>query len=639
MIKISNIFILLFFSYFFYANYLQLYYQLFSSTVSYDQFEKLPSKNITMLNIYNHGVVYVDLINNSPINFYYLNFDHLKKSVDNHVYHNKDINIYFKQSGSLNIYDIILYIALLKFLSFILESLSKNVIDKVDKDVQITKTSNTRLDDIAGVEEIKDDIMEFVEIIKNQEKYRKLGARLPKGALLVGPAGTGKTLLAKAIAGECNLPFIHAAGSDFNEIFVGVGSLRVKKLFETAKENKPCILFIDEIDALAHKRSSKSYHHDDRDNTLNALLVEMDGFNTEDGIVVIGATNRADILDPAIMRAGRFDRKIYFSLPARNDRLKIFSYYLNKIKYKKEISKEDNIQDIEEIVEVKLKKNGRFRNRKKVTFEIKKMEEPENDKTEVDELVEELTDITYGLNGADISNMINESAIIAGKNNQRYITRLDVLNAYEYIILGLEKKNYYLTDQEKTTVCYHEMGHAFLAHILKSATRPVQISAIPRGAAALGYTLSENQEKKLKTRNEIIAEIGVLCGGRIAEEIFLNDISTGASDDFEKATNLARDLIMRFVMSKEVKQVFDEDESYKISENSKKIIDDSTNRLIFSIYMKCRENMERYKNEIKILAEKLKRLEKMYKEDIDSSFKNIPENSQSLDYKMLLNAK
>ena len=484
----------------------------------------------------------------------------------------KDIPIYFKSTISISLWDVVLYTILFNILGGAIKLMSKTM-HNTEKSNKIEKDVKTTLEDIAGFEEIKEEAMEFVDMIKNFDRYKNIGSRLPHGALFVGPPGTGKTLLAKAIAGECKLPFISASGSDFNEVFVGLGAARVKKLFEFARENKPCIVFIDEIDALAHKRSKNSQHHDDRENTLNALLVEMDGFQTDDGVIVFGATNRVDMLDPAVLRPGRFDRKIIFNIPEKNDRTEIFNYYMKKIKLNEELN--------------------------------------------VEEEIEKITNITYGFSGADISNICNEATIIAARKGKEFVERDDLMDAYEYIAIGTEKKKYYLLEDEKKTISYHETGHAFLAHVLKTAEMPVQISIIPRGKSALGYTLSNHSEKKLKKKNELLAEIAVMCGGRIAEELFMDDITTGAMNDFEKAHEMARNVIKNYSMLRDNNiLVIDDNEIYLHSENTKNSIDVLANDLINGIYDEARNIIKTNNNQFIRLAEYLLENKKMNKEDI-----------------------
>ena len=568
-----------------------------SESVGINQIWRYSSEKIHEIVVYNNRNAYLWLEPNSQRFFNVLRigvYDPnafmgiLTSSLENF----KEIPVYFKTTISISLWDIVLYTMLFNIMGTAVKMVTKSV-DTSDTGNKIEKNVKTKLKDIAGNHEIKEEAMEFVDMIKNYDKYKDVGARLPHGALFVGPPGTGKTLLAKAIAGECDLPFISASGSDFNEIFVGLGAARVKKLFENARENKPCILFIDEIDALAHKRSKSSHHHDDRENTLNALLVEMDGFNTDDGVIVFGATNRVDMLDPAVMRPGRFDRKIIFSVPEKNDRMEIFNYYFDKIKLNEELNKEEEIDRI--------------------------------------------TDITYGFSGADISNICNEATIIATRKEKDSVDSEDLMDAYEYINIGTEKKNYFLLEDEKKCIAYHETGHAFLAHVLKDAERPVQISIIPRGKSALGYTLSNHPEKKLRKKNELLAEIAVMCGGRIAEELFTDDITTGAMNDFEKAHQMARNIVASYsMMRNENILVIDDENIYMHGDKTKSEIDELANDLINSIYTEARNLIKVNKDEFDRLARYLFDNKKMDKKDINDVYPNRLKNLYSLKIKQTL---
>jgi len=427
----------------------------------------------------------------------------------------------------------------------------------VDKEFMFVKDERTRLSDVAGCKEIKEEIMELVDMIKRGEHYVKMGARLPKGGLLTGPPGTGKTLIARAIAGECGFSFLSVSGSDFNEILVGMGSSRVRKLFEKARENKPCIVFIDEIDALASKRVDKVQQKDDKDNTLNALLVEMDGFGSNEGVVVFGATNRVDVLDPAILRAGRFDRKIHFGLPDKNDRMEIFRYYFGKVKW---------VND-----------------------------------NERDDVIDKIVGVSYGLTGADVSNVVNEGVILAVKEKRDGVNGDDMMRALEYVLCGKERRNYFMTDKERKVVAYHESGHALMGWILRGCSIPVRISMIPTGKSALGYTMRENEERKLRTKEEMLAEIGMMLGGRLAEDIFIGEITTGASDDFKKAISHAKSMVIdyNFFMDDYVLN-----EEY-LGDSSKKVIDEVATKIVRGMYKIGRENMGIYGDKLEKMVERL----------------------------------
>ena len=360
--------------------------------------------------------------------------------------------------------------------------------------------------DVAGLEEAKVEIMEIVDFLKKSDKYKELGAKIPKGALLVGPPGTGKTLLAKAVAGEANVPFLSISGSDFVEMFVGVGASRVRDLFEQAKQKAPCIVFIDEIDAIGRARGKNAGFsgNDERENTLNQLLTEMDGFQTNTGVIVLAATNRADILDKALMRAGRFDRQIEVGLPDVKEREEIFNVHLRPLKL-----------------------------------------DPQLDRSF-------LARQTPGFSGADIANVCNEAALIAARHNKKFISKEDFLAAIDRIVGGLERKNKIITDEEKRIIAYHEVGHALVAAKQKNAQPVSKITIVPHTQGTLGYTLHLPEEEKfLMSREDILAEIRTLLAGRSSEEIVCNTMTSGAANDIERATEMARNLVARFGMCDE----------------------------------------------------------------------------------------
>lgn len=362
---------------------------------------------------------------------------------------------------------------------------------------------NVKFDDMAGNEEAKEEVKEIVDFLKNPDRYLKLGAKIPKGILLVGPPGTGKTLLAKAVAGEAHVPFFSVSASSFIEMFVGVGAARVRDLFEQAKKEAPSIIFIDELDALGKSRAASGFGgNDEREQTLNQLLAEMDGFSSNEPIIVLSATNRPEILDPALLRPGRFDRQVLVDKPDYKGRLEILNVHI------KDIVLADDI-DLEEIAKM-----------------------------------------TAGLAGADLANIINEATLLAGRNNKEKVEQQDLKEAVERSIAGLEKKSRRISPKEKRIVAYHESGHALLAQTTKGAKKVNKVSIVPRGLAALGYTLNTPEENKyLMQRHELIAEIDVLLGGRAAEEIFIGEISTGAANDLERATGIAKAMVMLYGMS------------------------------------------------------------------------------------------
>jgi len=373
-----------------------------------------------------------------------------------------------------------------------------------DKDQRVSTTFK----DVAGLAEAKQEVEEIVEFLKNPVKFTKLGGKIPKGALLVGPPGTGKTLLAKAVAGEANVPFFSMSGSDFVEMFVGVGASRVRDLFKQAKEKAPCIVFIDEIDAIgrARGRNPNMGSNDERENTLNQLLTEMDGFDTNSGVIILAATNRADILDRALMRAGRFDRQIHVELPDLNERAEIFNVHLRPLKLGEDV---------------------------KVDF---------------------LSKQTPGFSGADIANVCNESALIAARKNRDAVTKQDFLDAVDRIIGGLEKKNKIISQEEKKTIAYHEAGHATISWLLEHAHPLVKVTIVPRGKA-LGAAWYLPEERSITTKDQLLDEMASALGGRAAEELVFGKISSGAQNDLEKVTKQAYAMVSIFGMSEKVGNV------------------------------------------------------------------------------------
>lgn len=364
---------------------------------------------------------------------------------------------------------------------------------------------NVKFDDMAGNVEAKDEVVEIVDFLKYPDRYAALGAKIPKGVLLVGPPGTGKTLLAKAVAGEASVPFFSVSGSSFIEMFVGVGASRVRDLFENAKKEAPSIIFIDEIDAIGKSRAASGMigGNDEREQTLNQLLAEMDGFNSDSSpVIVLAATNRPEVLDPALLRPGRFDRQVLVDKPDFEGRVEILRVHIKSIKLSRDVD----------------------------LYEIAKL--------------------TAGLAGADLANIVNEAALLAGRANKKEVGQQDFLEAVERGIAGLEKKSRRISPKEKKIVAYHESGHALIAELTKGAKKVTKVSIIPRGLAALGYTLNTPEENKyLMQKHELIAEVDVLLGGRAAEDVFLGEISTGASNDLERATDILKAMVSYYGMT------------------------------------------------------------------------------------------
>jgi ATP-dependent metalloprotease FtsH len=445
------------------------------------------------------------------------------------------------------------------------------------------KDNNVKLNfnDVAGLEEAKTEVMEIVDFLKNPKKYTALGGKIPKGALLIGPPGTGKTMLAKAVAGEANVPFFSISGSDFVEMFVGVGASRVRDLFKQAKEKAPCIVFIDEIDAVgrARGRNANFGSNDERENTLNQLLTEMDGFGTNMGVIILAATNRADILDRALMRAGRFDRQIHVELPDITEREAIFKVHLRPIKLEK-------------------------------TFDIAFMAKQ-----------------TPGFSGADIANVCNEAALIAARKNKTVVEKQDFLDAVDRIVGGLERKTKIISADEKKTIAYHEAGHATVSWLLEHASPLLKVTIIPRGRA-LGAAWYLPEERQLTTREQILDEMAYALGGRAAEELIFGKISTGALSDLEKITKQAYAMVSFFGMSEKVGNISFYDSSGQsdfgftkpYSEKTAELIDQEVNLIISESYIRAKEVLKHNMKGLTELAEQLLDKEVIFSEDLERIF-------------------
>ena len=449
---------------------------------------------------------------------------------------------------------------------------------------------------VAGLQEEKEDLEEVVDFLKNPQKYTGVGARIPKGVLLVGPPGTGKTLLAKAVAGEAGVPFFSISGSDFVEMFVGVGASRVRDLFEEGKKHAPCIIFIDEIDAVARQRGTgMGGGHDEREQTLNQLLVEMDGFGVNEGIIVMAATNRVDILDPAILRPGRFDRKVAVGRP--------------------------DVKGREEILRVHAS------------------DKPLGEDVDLRQIAQ----TTAGFTGADLENLLNEAAIYAAKDSRAYITQQDIRSAFIKVGIGAEKKSRVISEKEKKITAYHEAGHAILFHVLPDMESVYTISIIPTGVGAAGYTmpLPENDEM-FNTKGKMLQEITTLLGGRVAEEIIFGDITTGASNDIKRATGTARSMVMKYVMSDHIGLISygdDDDEVFigrdlahtrSYSEDVAKKIDEEIHRIIDECHERAKEIILEHSEVLHQCAALLLEKEKVQKAEFEALFtKESSEGSKS----------
>ena len=441
--------------------------------------------------------------------------------------------------------------------------------------------------DVAGQEGAKQEVQEIVDFLKSPQKYTNLGGKIPKGALLVGPPGTGKTLLAKAVAGEAGVPFFSMSGSDFVEMFVGVGASRVRDLFHQAKEKAPCIIFIDEIDAVGRARSKNPAMggNDERENTLNALLTEMDGFGTNSGVIIMAATNRADMLDSALMRAGRFDRQIYVDLPDLNERKEIFIVHLKPIKV--------------------------------------------DDSVDIDLLARQ----TPGFSGADIANVCNEAALIAARRNAETVCKQDFLDAVDRIVGGLEKKTKVMTAQEKRTIALHEAGHATISWFCEHANPLIKVSIVPRGKA-LGAAWYLPEERQITTKEEMLDEMCSLMGGRAAEELFTGHISTGAMNDLERATKSAYGMIAYAGMGDKLPNIcYYNNQEYQFqrpySDTTAKIMDDEVLKMVNEQYERAKQILLDHKEGHNALAELLINREVIFAEDVEKIFGKRPWVSRS----------
>ena len=487
----------------------------------------------------------------------------------------------------VNVLPLVLLVVVMYFLFMKLANSNKNSMDFGRSKARLSNENDKKsFKDVAGLKEEKEEVEELIDFLKNPKKFEKMGARIPKGVLLVGPPGTGKTLLAKAIAGEANVPFFFISGSDFVELFVGVGASRVRDMFKEAKRNAPCLIFIDEIDAVGRQRGAGlGGGHDEREQTLNQLLTEMDGFGENEGIIIIAATNRPDVLDPALLRPGRFDRQVTVSLPDANEREQIL-----KVHAKNKVLAKD----------VKL---------------------------------DNLSLRTPGFSGADLENLLNEAALLAVRRNKNEITMDEIDEATDRVLLGPAKTTRKITDKEKKLVSIHEAGHAVIGLKLEDAQEVHKITIIPRGMAG-GYTLILPKEEKIAvlTKDELLAQITGLLGGRVSEEMFLGEISTGASDDIKRATKIARSMVTEYGMSdlgpvqyeEKSEGVFlgrDYAKSKNFSDQVALEIDEQTRKIIEECYEKAKKIIKENKELIFQLSDALMQYETITKEQIESIVK------------------
>ena len=471
------------------------------------------------------------------------------------------------------------------------------------KQYDATKQNNVSFKDVAGLAGAKEEVMEVVDFLKNPQRYTELGGKIPKGVLLVGPPGTGKTLLAKAVAGEAGVPFFSMSGSEFVEMFVGVGASRVRGLFEEAKKKAPCIVFIDEIDAVGRARGKAiTGGNDERESTLNQLLTEMDGFSSNTNIIVMAATNRADVLDKALLRAGRFDRQIYVELPDLEERKAIFSVHMRKLKLNRDKNSEEYVDR---------------------AFLAKQ---------------------TPGFSGADIANVCNEAALCAARKNKKEIDKQDFLDAVDRIVGGLEKRSKILSDQEKHTIAYHESGHASVSWLLRWANPLVKVTIVPRGKA-LGAAWYLPEERQITTYEQMFDEMTSLMAGRASEEIVYGKISTGALNDIERATKMAQALVTYYGMSPEVGNISFYDSTGQseysfakpFSEKTAETIDREVRRMVEEAYAKAKELLLSHREQLDELAAQLYDKEVLFREDLERIYgprpwdNPVPETAEESD--------
>ncbi len=463
-------------------------------------------------------------------------------------------------------------------------NIGKSKAQLFDKDTKV----NVTFADVAGLEEAKVEVMEIVDFLKNPKKYTDLGGKIPKGALLVGPPGTGKTLLAKAVAGEANVPFFSLSGSDFVEMFVGVGASRVRDLFKQAKEKAPCIIFIDEIDAIGRARGKNAMQgsNDERENTLNQLLTEMDGFGTDTGVIILAATNRVDVLDSALLRAGRFDRQIYADMPDLRERRAIFDVHLKPLKIEKDLDRDF------------------------------------------------LARQTPGFSGADIANMCNEAALIAARKSKKVIEKQDFLDAVDRIIGGLEKKNKIITPEEKRAVAVHEAGHATVSWLCEHAHPLVKVTIVPRGRS-LGAAWYLPEERQITTTEQILDEMCATLGGRAAEYVTFGKISTGALSDLEKVTRQAMAMVSIYGLNDKVGNIsyynMNEGFTKPFSEQTAALMDAEIKRITDEQYERAIKILEDNRDKLDQLADKLLEKEVIFKEDLENIFGKRPFEKEEIE--------
>ena len=488
-----------------------------------------------------------------------------------------DIDIYYSESLVSVIYTILYNLIMITLIINILNFSSSNLVNGMTKNPgKLIKPEDLDVDmkDIIGLNDTKEEVLQYIDYMKNRDKYIKMGVEIPRGLLFIGPPGCGKTYLAKCIAAEANVNFIYLSGSDFHEMFVGVGAGRMKSLFKVARKNSPSIVFIDEIDSLGQKRS-KMVNNSENNSVLNKLLVEMDGFENNDNVLLIGATNRHDTLDDALMRSGRFDRKLVFDKPNVEERKEMFELYLKGKTLAAELTDKD-----------KLKMLAR---------------------------------LTAGLTGADIKTICNQGGIICIREKEDHINYKHINKAIDEIMIGNEKKERLMSKEEKERVSYHEAGHCLLGCLLKQSEPPIKVSIIPRGIAALGYSMQQPNDKKLRLKEELYATIMVLFGGRIAENLQYGTVSTGAYDDYEKATNIAKLIVTKYCFNSYI-SINLQQSGYNmehVSENHKNKIYSDIENLLSTLYMQAETLINNNMDLLEKIKQKLLEQEEIIKEEIE----------------------
>ena len=558
--------------------------------ITYNEFRGLEnSSKIEVVNNYAIIHTYNSTMNQTqPEFYYYIGNDKLFNNIIlNQTYGNRIVpDIKYRspkrRSPLISILSNLPYYLYIFFMIKLLYMQTSKLSDnKFQKGLELASTIKVQFKDVAGLKEIKEEVREFVDLLRQTDKYKKMNCKTPKGALFYGPPGNGKTLMAKAIAGECNTNFLHVSGANFNEIFVGVGQSRVKKIFATARKNRPCIIFIDEIDSLGRKRGARFSGHSENENTLNSLLYEMDGLTDNNDILVFGATNRPEMLDDALTRPGRFDRKIQFNLPTEIERKEILELYLKKYPV------QGNVEKISERI-------GKS---------------------------------TFGMSGAELSNVCNESAIICVRDKKKKITLKHIQDAIDYVVVGSKRKSMKLNDRDKQVVAHHESGHAFLSYIQKLVESPCKVSIVPTSKGALGFSMSFSNEDYLKTKKQLFQEMAVVIGGRCSEKIYFDDITTGASNDLMKLRAIAKQYVTKYGFSDGLRNNYIDENMERVSNETNKKIDVEIQKLINEVEKYTLDIITGNKHLVSRLANNLLKNEDITYEDMKRLLSKKVENS------------